>query len=356
MTRRVNVFWFFRFLVFPFCGCGGEPLPAVDKSQACEKREVITARKAPVLVKIFIDDDKYLEDGFVLNALNSIWREVGVMVVQARTMAEADAGLIYVAGNCAKAVEFGRIKMSGWDKLDSIIIDYDCFDRSGYRGRFSAAISHGLGLLLGIEPYPDFCSDGVMAESVGRMQGPLPTRLSAGDKEAFFRRPNFVNGWDHNWKCYEPPKWEQGVFKPADFRSVKFWADPALAAVPIADYLNQYFQVFGRNFELANEQNAEFVVKVWGEQYDTCSPTAITYNLFREIRLKTERGCLQLVPDSEWDATIVAHEVAHLFGVNHVPQWCGNAIMDPQVNSGPYFTPVDVKAWQARDSSWAVLE
>lgn len=355
MSWRVNVFWFFRFLVFPFCACGGEPLPD-EPATACEKHEVITARKAPVLIKIFIDEDKYLEDGFVLDALNSIWREVGVTVVQVPTMAEADAGLIYAAGNCAKAVELGRIKMSGWDKLDSIIIDYDCFDRSGYRGRFPAAASHGLGLLLGIEPYPDFCSAGVMSESVGRMQGPLPTRLSLGDKEAFYRRSDFVNGWDRDWKCYEPPKWERGEYKPVDYRTVKFWAEPALAAVPIAEYLNRYFQVFGRSFELANEQNAEFVVKTWEKKYKDCSPLAITYNFYREIQLKSERGCLQLTPGSERDATIVAHEAAHLFGVSHVPEWCGNAIMDPQVNPGPYFTPADVKAWQTRDFSWAVLE
>ncbi len=218
------------------------------------------------------------------------------------------------------------------------------------------AVSHALGELFGIEPYPDFCSDGVMAESVGRMAGAMPTRLSAGDKEAFYRRSRFSSGWDYQWKCVETPKWEKGEYTPADFRTVKFWASPAVSAMPMESYLDQYFKVFGRSFSLADEKDAEFVVKEWENAYSGGTSIAVTYNSLREIRLKTKHRCLEFTPGSEWDAAIVSHEVAHLFGVSHVPSWCGNAIMDPYANAGPYFTPVDVKAWEGRDLSSSVLD
>lgn len=342
------------FFVFILFACGGEEL--IVSQPKCEERQIVTAKKLPVIVNLFLHEKKYLEDSFVLNALNSMWREVYVTVILAETMKEANAGLIYISGGCKKPIETGSFMFESWGGLNFIIIDSDCFSRVGYKERFSAAILHALGELFGIEPYPDFCSNGVMSESVGKMEGLMPTHLSAGDKEAFYNRSRFSSGWDYRWKCVEKPVWEKGEYIPADFREAKFWADPVFSAIPIESYLNQYFKMFGRSFVPAEEKDAEFVVKEWGKDYSGCTSIAVTYNSLREIRLKTKHECLKFTPNSEWDASIVVHEVAHLFGVSHVPSWCGVAIMDPYANPGPYFTPTDVKAWQARDPVSSVLD
>ncbi|MFA5133460.1 MAG: hypothetical protein WC459_01485 [Patescibacteria group bacterium] len=362
---KLIVFIFMSFLL----GCGGEEnLILNDSENKCVEHQVVRASKRLILIKIYIDPSNPLQNDFVLNALNSMWREVGVTVIRVPTIAEAAAGFVFVRGVCATPVISGRLQSDGWNNLTSVIVDQTCFKKSEYMEKFPAAVSFALGTLMGVEPYPDFCSDGVMSERVGRMQGVMPKRLSIGDKEAFYRRSDFSPNWEYVWECYKKPSWEPGEYVSADFRTIKFWADPALSAVPIQAHLNKYFKIFGRKFESADEREAEFAVKVWEwpdgytdctlqeanegkKKCKTCSPAAIAYINKQEIRLKPKSDCLEFKPDSEWDATIISHEVAHLFGVSHVPSWCGNAIMDPQVNPGPYFTSFDVKAWRSRSSS-----
>jgi hypothetical protein len=342
--------------LFVFSCGGSEPIVATDGGTECEKRQVITAKKLPVLIGIFFAEEKFLTNDFIVSSFNKMWNEVGVTVVRVTSMAEANIGLIYISGGCKKPIDSGRLMLDGWKDLDSIIVDSDCFGMDGYASRFSVAVNHVLGELMGVDRYPDFCGSGVMSESVVTMLGAMPVRLTDEDKKAFYLRSRFSRGWDYNWECYKKEPFKRGEYAPKNFRTVKFWADPKLSAVPISSYLNSYFDIFGRSFVESDVGEAEFVIKSWKTDYTGCSPTAVAYPSLHEVRLKSEHGCLKLNTESEWDATIVVHEVAHLFGVNHVPDWCGNAIMDPYVNPGPYFTPVDVNAWMARETSDLMLK
>lgn len=345
------------------CSCGGNysTTEYVEPKSDCTEIQIIQASKKPVSIKVFLDPGSSLDGAFIMNALNSFWREVGVTVERVNAPEEAKIGVVFVKGSpdCKSPVEMGRLQYKYWADMDDIIILENCFQLPQYKERFPSAISHALGNLMGIEEYPDFCSQGgLMRTSVARMSGTIPTRLAKEDKDSFYHRLRYSNSWEYLTICVKKATWEQGVYipRPEEVQTVRFWADSKLSAVSIKSHLNKYFKLFGKKFEMVGQEEAEFVVKSWDSEYNTCSPMAITYRSLSEIQLKPEQGCLELRSDSELDATVVSHEVAHLFGVNHVPDWCGNAIMDPHLNPGPFFTPTDVRAWGARDVSSSVLE
>jgi len=353
---KIRAFMFLCFCVFVF-SCGGEePDAPIGKPEpVCYKQRIVLP--SPINIKIWFDPEKWLPEDFVLNSLNAYWSELGVKVEKAVSPEEAHYGLVYACGACSKPIFAGSLQGAEiWGDLKSIIVDYTCFDEiPGYKQKFPAAVSHALLNLLGVEGYPAYCSNGIMANPVVMFaeENP-PQKISEGDKKSYAQRTSFTN--DVVWRtiCEEPKEWETGKYSAPNEEVYSFSLSAELVDQPVEEQLNSYFKLFGRQFEEKPEAHADFSFKLWNldDNLDFCSPTAMAIPDERVIYLKP--ACLK--PEIPYRSeTIFAHEVAHLFGMNHIPHWCGNAIMQPYINPGPSFTPTDVKEWQSRDFGLACL-
>ena len=336
--------------------CGGEE-PVVDNKPEPVCRMVPSVLPSPIVIKMYIEPPNYLPQDFVMKSLNAYWSELGVKVVQTESPADALFAVAYVQSVCKEPIRDFMLSYEGTSGIPSIAVDSNCIDQlDGYKNKFPAAISHVLANLIGVEAYPVFCSNGIMASSVRMMaEDVVPQRLSQGDKDAFAMRAIFVNNVSWVNVCEEPrKKWEAGSYSTSVEKKYSFSLDSALASEPIESELNRYFKLFGRQFEEKPEAEADFQFKLWNlDDGKSCSPTAMTLVEKGEIFLNP--NCLR--SESQYHgSTVVVHETAHLFGMNHIPAWCGNAIMHPFVNPGPSFTPADVKEWQNRDIGSAFLK
>jgi len=339
----------FGMFVILFFGCGGESALNEDKQEDENCWNLPVAAPGQHIISVWLDPESVIKDDVIMQGLNAFWTSAGIQVVKSASSTAADIGIVYGKGVCKRPVMIGRLKYDYWANLDSIIIDGSCLGKiADYYKKLPAALSHALGNLMGIEAYPVFCSDGVMASDVVKMKNNrIPSRLSQGDLDLFASRNKFFAKRATKTVCYG--KWQCGKFSAIGQKNMNFWADAKFETLPIEKYLNDYYKIFGRTFKkILNKQDAVFAINPWDEVYDGCSPTAITYPSLKEVYVKTGQ-CLEGTGSSESDATIFAHEVGHLFGMAHIPRWCGEAIMQPYVNQGACFSEADVKAWVERD-------
>ncbi|MBU4421552.1 hypothetical protein KKB41_01130 [Patescibacteria group bacterium] len=343
-------------LVF-MCACGGEE-PVVDNKPEPVCRMVRSVLPSPIVIRMYVEPPSYLPNDFVIKSLNAYWSELGVQVVQTESPIEAHFAVAYIQSTCKEPIRDFMLSYEGSDKIQSIIVDSNCIDQlDGYKTKFPAAVSHVLANLIGIESYPVFCSNGIMASSVRMMaEEDIPQRLSQGDKDSFALRTTFINNVEWVRVCEEPvtEEWETGIYSASSEKKYSFSLDSALVSEPVEAELNKYFKIFGRQFEEKPEAEADFRFKLWNlDDGKSCSPTAMALVEKGEILLNP--NCLKS-ESPYYGSTVVVHETAHLFGMNHIPAWCGNAIMQPFVNPGPSFTPADVKEWQNRDIGSAFLK
>ena len=342
------------FALFLISACGGNTEeqnvinPPPPKEDGC--RTYLRPSKDSVSISVWLGKSQHLSESRVILALNAFWGEVGLKIVRASSPEQADFGLLYMSAGCRAPIEIGRLQHNEWADLDSILVDYTCFDKiPDYLEKLPSALSNALGKLMGIEGYPSFCSEGIMAHPILAMkvENP-PTKLSEGDKVEFYKRTRFLKKTVYETVCNSEVVWENGSYTPYKYEEYTFWGSQSLVKMPIRKYLNKYFALFGRSFiQVTKPDLADFTVNDWGEEYNGCSPTAIAYIEEKEVFLKY--GECVGAGNPLKDATVVVHEVAHLFGMQHIPEWCGNSIMSAQVNPGTAFTPADVLGWINRD-------
>lgn len=327
---------FVIFILFVFSSCGQEP--AVVQND-CQDVRFAYATPSPVVIRAYLDPDWPQGHNRIITALNTYWSKVSVSVIPSN-IETADIGVAVVQGVCKTPIMVGHLPIYPWNKMDTIIMDLGCSKLADWLDRLSSLLSNALGNAMGIEEYPGFCSNGIMSSNVSRIKGDISRDLSAEDMIAFRQRKKFASSWEYKWKCAEKKEWERGTYNTSEMKEVKFQISSNFV-MPIGEWLNSYFEVFGRKF--VESENADFSITTMSG--DGCSPAAIAYPELHRVDIK--EGCLS--GEKEHDASLLAHEVAHLFGVGHIPEYCGNALMDPELNPGPFFTDKDIMAWQERD-------
>lgn len=345
--------WFF--VVFCLlCACESSQAPAPPLPPPAKQCQTVRIDRGPVKLLVWLDPEGYLENSYVLQALNQYWSGVGVQVSAAASPEKADMGFLYIQGSCKSKISTGRLQTGYWAKLNAVVLDSNCIHKPDFKKKFPAAVSHALGNLMGIEASPAYCGAGIMRREVLMMTAEPPAGLAEGDRQGFFHRNEFLtNRWEDVEECLPDPV--AGKFQPAEFRTVRFSADAKFKNTGVENILNNYFALFGRSLQLtANEVEAEFKMMPWTlTEGGGCSPLAIAMTDRREIQVRVE--CLAN-STANWAETILVHETAHLFGMNHIPNWCAPALMNPYVTALPHFTSMDVVEWQNRDKSESILD
>ena len=311
-------------------------------------KDVKIALQEPLTLKVFLGEVKKLDDGFVLSGLNKYWGAVGVEATQTKYYSDADFSVTYVAGKCQYPIFLKD------EEATDLEVDVDCFFKAGYKTMFPAAVSHALGLFLGVESYHQAFGDGIMSRAVGDMTATIaPTAISQEDRNVFFNRKKakYIKTSQEVETCRSA--WDCGTYAPKTQKEIGVWYDESFGDMAVVEYLNDFYAVFGYSFKRVEKTAAKFTMVDWPKAY-SCPKNQIlgmAYSPAKKIYIKT--SCVKK-KGAMIKAAILAHEVGHLFGMGaHIPVWYDTGVMNPTITPAVNycFSPADVYFWENRSGS-----
>lgn len=238
-------------------------------------------------------------------------------------------------------------------------------------------VAHEIGHMFGIEDVPGFCGSAVMNSNIEDHKtipgGFITDRVTTFDRRAFLERyrtspildndndgVNVVdcNDENNNEEILTPPSDECTSGEvDIDYQEseVKLWfADTESLEwkTEILEGCSRWSQVGIKCSVVEDLNTATVVVKNFLES--SCNG-AVGYTYYndrtRQYVFQVAYGCYSwLSPEEQADRikSIAAHELAHTQGVEHVPAFCGEAIMNPHLNKRTCISDSDICAWNER--------
>ncbi|MBI2099229.1 hypothetical protein HYT45_02305 [Candidatus Uhrbacteria bacterium] len=283
-----------------------------------------------------------------------MWETVGVSCSLAETVEEADIYVdFYSDWDCR---EDGFVGALGdyHDRKRGVWINsaYPCLP-SDIRPWFTHLVAHEIGHLFGISDVPAFCGNAVMNPAIERHQPfTLLSAISEGDRLAFTERyhtSSLLDSGEAVLDCGDdvapPPEPAPPDEEPMSCASetggetiaISVWFEPELLAwsEQVLSGCSWWTPVHASCVRASSREDAEVVVREY--KSERCGVAGFTYRdydgLDGRYAVEFNLDCMPEEPAAaeEWMTAVASHELAHTQGVDHVPFFCGEAVMNPSL-------------------------
>lgn len=305
-----------------------------------------------------------------------MWEPVGFTCHLVADPEDADIVVDYVDAGCdyiARNDLFGACNQKGTIWINT---SRDCQPPNiDHVPWLSQVVAHEIGhSLLFIQEVPQFCGEAVMNPAIERFREYSPvSAITEGDRHACTSGMSNITlrtGVEVPIDCGVADDWEAWNDLPIDDCAEAIEAEPTVVSIWLEEDALEWqssilagcawWSPVGVSCVLApSRDEADAVVRDSGE---TC--TSVGGISFKDKTLDG-RWAVELA-DPCWDPDhpghvesdleaeqkierIFAHELGHVIGVDHVPYFCADALMNPSPKRGrTCITPADVSAWQER--------
>lgn len=295
-----------------------------------------------------------------------MWESVGISCSIADSLENAEVYVdFYYDWGCREGGFVGKLGNHHDDKIGIWLNGANvCLPSEGVREWFTHLVTHEIGHMLGIEDVPVFCGNAIMNPAIERRQPTtVLSTLTETDLLAFAERNahSLLLGGETVLDCENQDENEQTpdntpVAEEIDANPITatLWLEPEVLpwSGAILDGCSWWAPVHLSCALASSPEEAAVIVRDF--ESDACGVAGFTYydwSIFDgRYVMEINLDCMPSESNNplSWVRKVAAHELAHTQGVDHVPFFCGEAIMNPSLTGRLSISSADVSAWRER--------
>jgi len=237
-----------------------------------------------------------------------------------------------------------------WHPYYSVTINNTCMPQNYQSYDWQREVfAKKIGELLGVGGYPGFCGAGNFANYVDRwwFREPYDGPLTASDELAWYHRDRSLSAFgSKEFGPYCGPDTDAVptvCATPTDVDDsfvMKIYAPPDVWEEAL--FACNMWTVFGITCLSSDEKSADIIVTK-NNSGDCAKPGMTEFSLVSFRWVISISGCL-----SGTDAAMrISHQIGHIFGLPHIPEWCAAGIMN-NTPGATCLTWADYGIWHER--------